>query len=83
MKKKKIPKFSRNKIKAKWLQDNTENFETAKTKKEKKREKKDHLKSRGEILPYYLGPQVAEEQFGFKPGKGTTDAIRNLIQKVM
>ena len=36
-------------------------------------------------LQYYLTQQIAEEQFGFTPGKGTTDAIlaiRNIIQKV-
>lgn len=36
-------------------------------------------------LEYYLTPQIAEEQFGFTAGKGTTDAIlviRNITQKV-
>ena len=36
-------------------------------------------------LQYYLRPEIAEEQFGFTSGKGTTDAIlavRNVIQKV-
>ena len=36
-------------------------------------------------LQHYLRPQIAEEQFGFTPGKGTPDAIlvvRNIIQKV-
>ena len=36
-------------------------------------------------LQHYLTPEIAEEQFGFTPGKGTTDAIliaRNIIQKV-
>ena len=36
-------------------------------------------------LQYYLSPEIAEEQFGFTPGKGTTDAIliaRNIVQKV-
>ncbi|XP_078491080.1 uncharacterized protein LOC144747145 [Ciona intestinalis] len=34
---------------------------------------------------HYLDPEIAEEQFGFTSGKGTTDAIlvvRNIIQKV-
>ncbi|XP_037790514.1 uncharacterized protein LOC119585851 [Penaeus monodon] len=37
-------------------------------------------------LQYYLAPEIAEEQFGFTAGKGTTDAIlavRNIIQKVV
>ena len=36
-------------------------------------------------LQNYLNPEIAEEQFGFTAGKGTTDAIlvaRNIIQKV-
>ncbi|XP_063592486.1 uncharacterized protein LOC134769676 [Penaeus indicus] len=36
-------------------------------------------------LAHYLVPQIAEEQFGFTAGKGTTEAIlvlRNIIQKV-
>jgi hypothetical protein len=36
-------------------------------------------------LAHYLTPEIAEEQFGFTAGKGTTDAIlvlRNIIQKV-
>ena len=36
-------------------------------------------------LQHYLDPEIAEEQFGFTAGKGTTDAIlvaRNIIQKV-
>ena len=35
---------------------------------------------------YYIGPQIAEEQFGFTPGKGTADAIlalRLIIEKVI
>ncbi len=38
-----------------------------------------------EHYEHYIGPEIAEEQFGFTPGKGTTDAIltiRNIIQKV-
>ena len=27
------------------------------------------------LLQYYIGPQIAEEQFGFTSGKGTTDDI--------
>ena len=37
-------------------------------------------------MEYYLAPQIAEEQFGFTAGKGTTDAILvviNLIQNVV
>ena len=36
-------------------------------------------------MQHYLDPEIAEEQFGFTAGKGTTDAIlvlRNIIQKV-
>ncbi|XP_063602476.1 uncharacterized protein LOC134778556 [Penaeus indicus] len=36
-------------------------------------------------LAHYLVSQIAEEQFGFTAGKGTTEAIlvlRNIIQKV-
>ena len=35
-------------------------------------------------ISYYINPNIADEQFGFMPGKGTTDAIltlRNIIQK--
>ncbi len=37
-------------------------------------------------LAYYIMPQIAEEQFGFVSGKGTTDAIltlRNIIEKTV
>jgi len=36
-------------------------------------------------LQYYLTAEIAEEQFGFTAGKGTTDAIlvvRNIIQEI-
>ena len=37
-------------------------------------------------LAYFITPQIADEQFGFVPGKGTSEAIlvlRNLIEKNM
>ena len=37
-------------------------------------------------LAHYITPQIAEEQFGFVAGKGTTDAIltlRNIIEKTV
>ena len=37
-------------------------------------------------IQYFLTPEIAEEQFGFMHGKGTTDAIltvRNIIQKTV
>ena len=38
-----------------------------------------------ERLNHFLGPEIADEQFGFVSGKGTTDAmlvLRNVIEKV-
>ena len=35
-------------------------------------------------LSYYTTPEIADEQFGFTKGKGTTDAIvalRNIVEK--
>ena len=37
-------------------------------------------------LSHYITPQISEEQFGFLPGKGTTNAIltlRNIIEKTV
>ena len=37
-------------------------------------------------MAYYVHPEIAEEQFGFMPGKGTADAIlalRNIIEKTL
>jgi len=36
------------------------------------------------LIQYYLEPHIADEQFGFVPGKGTTEIIitlRNVTEK--